>query len=249
MTDKASEALLEALKRSAMQPQEQPLFKRGKVDGLFASRNGSAGEAAARALQEGLVEVIRKDTDGKNEIEWVRLSARGVEYLHEQESPLPVLEELRELLRTNREAIPAWLASLQQDVKTLMAQVTENVERWNHRLEALSRRVDESLRRAEVGRRLPRGLLAKIPWALEAIVYLDRRAANGPSDDCSLPELYAVVRKHHTDLDLLTFHEGLRRLHEKRCLQLLPFGGPARELAEPELALLDGSQVFYHVSR
>jgi hypothetical protein len=249
MTDKAAEALVEALKRSAMQSQEQPLFKRGKVDGLFASRSGPAGEAAARALQEGLLEVVRRQTSGKNEIEWVRLSARGVEYLHEQESPLPVLEELRELLRTNQDAIPAWLASLQQEVKTLMAQVAESVERWNHRLEALSRRVDESLRRAEVGRQLPRGLTAKIPWALDAIVYLDRRAANGPSDDCSLPELYAALRQHHTDLDLLAFHEGLRRLHDKRCVQLLPFHGPAQELAAPEHALLDGSQVFYHVGR
>ena len=67
--DKATEALIDALKQCLADPAEQRLFKTGKLDGLFASRGGANSEAAARAVQEGLLEVVRTETKGKTTID------------------------------------------------------------------------------------------------------------------------------------------------------------------------------------
>ncbi|HVP71469.1 MAG TPA: hypothetical protein VMS45_09090, partial [Gemmatimonadaceae bacterium] len=69
---------------------------------------GAGAEAAARALREGLVETVRTETKGKTAIDWVRVTPKAVDFLHEHESPLRALEELREELRATRERVPAW---------------------------------------------------------------------------------------------------------------------------------------------
>src|SRR5438067_1451323 len=73
MADKTLETLLDALKQALTEPKEQPLYKSGKLAGLFPGRTGSNGEAAARAVREGLLDVVRTETRGKTVIEWVRL--------------------------------------------------------------------------------------------------------------------------------------------------------------------------------
>jgi hypothetical protein len=45
------------------------------------------------------------------------------------------------------------------------------------------------------------------------------------------------------------FHDGLRRLHDRQRLRLLPFTGPASALPEPEYALPDGAVMWYYVAR
>src|SRR5579872_663098 len=70
--DKVTETLLEALKRGLARPGEHRLYKSGKLDGLFPGRAGAGGEAAARALREGLIETARTETKGKTVIDWVR---------------------------------------------------------------------------------------------------------------------------------------------------------------------------------
>lgn len=249
MTEKSAEFLIEALRQAAMAPHEQRLFRSGKLAGLFPTRTGAAGEAAEQALEDGLLDRVRSEQNGKTTSDWVRITPRGLAYLHDKESPVEVLQELRQLLQKNRAALPAWLEGIQQDVKAALNGLATSVDAWNHRLDTLSRRVDEALRRAEVGRQLPRGLAAKLPWAFDAIVYLDQRGASGCPADCSLPELYEAIRASHSELGLLNFHEGLRLLCERRVLQLLPFDGPADELPQPEHAIVEGARVYYHVSR
>ncbi len=95
MTDRTTELLLDALKRALVEPGEHRLHKSGKLDGLFPSRTGSSAEAADRALREGLLEVVRTEVRGKSAFEWVRLAPRGVDFLHEHESPVRALRELR----------------------------------------------------------------------------------------------------------------------------------------------------------
>ena len=63
--DRVTEALLEALRLALCTPGEQRLYKSGKLDGLFPGRAGVNGEAAARTLREGLLEVTRTETRGK----------------------------------------------------------------------------------------------------------------------------------------------------------------------------------------
>jgi hypothetical protein len=247
--DRVTEALLGGLRRALAEPQEQRLYRSGKLDGLFPGRGGSAGLAAARALAEGLLETARTETKGKTVIDWVRLTPRGVEFLHAHESPVRALEELRSVLRANQEAVPLWLADMRAALHGLDARLAEDARRWTQRLEALTRRVEETLRRLEEERPLlPPELADSHPWSVDAVNYLDRRKGGGAPDDCPLPELFAALAPHHPALSVSAFHDGLRRLHDRRVLRLRPAAG-LETLSHPEFALFDGAAVFYFAGR
>src|SRR5438552_16959713 len=102
--DKVTEILLDALKLALAEPGEQRLFKSGKFAGLFAGRVGVNAEAAAQALRDGLLEVVRTESKGKTTTEWVRITPRAVEFLHQQESPVQALRGLRTVSQTHRVA-------------------------------------------------------------------------------------------------------------------------------------------------
>lgn len=250
MADKLNEILVEALKLALAEPAEQRLYRSGKLLGLFASRAGQNLEAATHALSAGLLEVVRTETKGKTTIEWVRLTPRGVVFLHENDSPVRVLEELRDVLRLTREGMPVWVAELQQQLRDVGMRLAEQVARLNQRLDALSQRVEEALRRADVGRlHSGNGTDAAVPWATDALVYLDKRRESGKTGHCPLPELFAALRPQFADLSIPDFLIGLRCLNDRRAVQLLPFTGPPSALPEPEYALLEGPEVLFYVTR
>ena len=116
------------------------------------------------------------------------------------------------------------------------------------RLDALTVRVDEALRRADaLAPHKAEGLAASVPWAQEALDYLDHRTTNG-TNGCPLPELYGALREHHGNLSMTAFHDGLRRLHDLRALRLLPVAAD-QALPEPEHAILDGASILYYAAR
>lgn len=247
MTERVTETLTTALKKALEDPSaERRLYKSGKLDGLFPGRVGAAGEAAARALAEGLLELVRSETKGKTVIEWVRLTPRGVEFLHERESPVQALHELRNALRANREAVPLWLADMRATLQSLDERLIADAQKWQQRLDALTRRVEETLRRLDADGPPPE-VADVYPWAADALGYLDHRRGSGASGDCPLPELFGALVRQHASLSVGAFHEGLRRLHERRSLRLVPANGA--ELAQPEYALLDGGTLLYYASR
>jgi hypothetical protein len=248
--DKVTEALLEALKQGMAEPGEQRLFRSGKLSGLFAGRNGVNAEASVQALRDGLLETVRTETKGKTAVEWVRVTPRGVDFVHQHESPVRALDDLRLALKATQEGVPAWLAGMQQELQALSARLTQEVQAVAHRLESLSQRVVEALRRAEAAGPAGSGeAVASVPWGLAALAYLDRRRTAGAAGDCPLPELFAAVRQQQPELTLRDFHDGLRRLHDRGALRLLPFTGPNDQLPEPEYALLDGASMYFHVTR
>jgi hypothetical protein len=248
--DRVVAVLVEAIKQALAEPGEQRLFRSGKLDGLFPSRGGVNSEAAARALREGLLEGVRTETKGKTVIEWVRLTPRGVNFLHEHESPLRALEELRTALQTAERSVPIWVDDMHQRLHELAGRLEEDAQRWLHHLEALRRRVDESLRRLESALpQVPESLASAVPWAVDALTYLERREQGGAAGDCPLPELFTALAEKHPDLSMAGFHEGLRRLQDRRMLRLLPFPSPVNELPQPEYALLDGANVLYYTGR
>ncbi len=247
--DKVTEALVEALRAALSEPGEQRLYRSGKLPGLFAGRTGAAGQAAARALGDGFLEVARSETKGKVVTDWVRLTPRGVEFLHEHESPTRALQEVRDALRVNSEAVPVWLAEMRTNLRALDDRLAADAGKWLHRLEALTRRVEEALARLEAATPLlPPDLTEAHPWAADALGYLDRRRAGGAADGCPLPELFDALRPAHPGLSVADFHDGLRRLHERRSLRLRPADDPA-DLPQPEYALLDGGALLYYAAR
>ncbi len=245
------QSLIEALRQALVEPSEQRLYKSGKLTGLFPSRNGVAGVAAAQALRDGLLEIVRTEIKGKTVIEWVRLTPRGVEFLHERESPLHALRELRSTLQLNQQAMPAWLTEMRGALQAMDERLAADAHKWLERLDALTRRVDETLRRLEQSAPLlPPEIAEAHPWAIDALNYLDRRrlAANGDVSRCPLPELFAALVRQHADLSVRAYHEGLRRLHERRLIQLQS-AASLDELPQPEYALLEGAAVLYYVTR
>ena len=250
---RVEQSLVEALRQALAEPGEQRLYRSGKLIGLFPSRTGAHGSAAEQAVREGMLEIVRTETKGKSVIEWVRLTPRGVEFLHEHESPFFALQELRATLALNQQSVPAWLAEMRGALQAMDERLAADARKWLERLDALTRRVDETLRRLEQSAPLlPPEIAESHPWAIDALNYLDRRrlaeGANGDGADCPLPELFAALVRQHSDLSVRVFHEGLRQLHQRRLLHLRPAASLA-ELPQPEYALLEGAAVFYHVAR
>lgn len=248
MVDKLTEILMDALKQAIQESADIRLFRSGKLGGLFASRSGANGEAATKALQDGLLEVVRTETKGKTTTEWVRITPRGVGYLHDKESPVRVLEELRDVLKLTQEGVPVWMAQMQQDLRASGQRLNDEVQRMNRRLETLGQRVEEALRRADVTR-VASSNGATISWASAALAYLDRRQEGGKAGQCPLPELFAALRSQFDDLSIPMYLDGLRRLNDRHAIQLHPFAGSPSDLPQPEYALLDGASVLYYVTR
>ncbi|HLW67353.1 MAG TPA: hypothetical protein VKS79_18710 [Gemmataceae bacterium] len=250
MDDRIRDHIVTALKQALTQPSAQRLHKSGKLAGLFSGRSGAAGEAATLAMREGWLDVVRTETKGKLRIEWVKITPKGVEFLHASESPVAVLRELQTALQTTREGVPVWLAQLDQRWEGFTQQVWEEMDKLTQRLDALSTRVEEALRRSgTIGPNVPPNVAAKVLWAEAALTYLDERKESGSPEACPLPELFAAVRMHHPKLELMEFHDGVRRLHDHRVLLLTPFGDSTENLPEPEYALIDGAKVLYFAQR
>jgi hypothetical protein len=248
-TDRYTETLLDALKQ-ALAGGEHRLFRAGKLPGLFPGRTGVSAEAATAAVRDGLLEVARTETKNKTVIEWVRLAPRGVDFLHDHESPVRALHELRDTLRTAKAGVPEWVAQMRQALAQLGDRLKEDSHRFQLKLEALSTRVDEALRRLEArGPELPTNLVTAAPWAADALAYLDRRRGTGASGECALPELYAALAEKHGDLSLIDFQDGLRRLQRERVLHLKPFTGAPADLPQPEYAIFDHGTLLYYAAR
>src|SRR5439155_17345313 len=194
-------------------------------------RTGINGEAASRALADGLLEVVRSETKGKTTTEWVRLTPRAMEFLHAHESPVQALKDLQVILQVNRERVPLWLMEMQRELQMLSGKLSEEAQRWTHRLESLGKQVEEALRRAESGSpQLSAGAAADAPWAMDALTYLDQRRDAGANGACPMPELFSAIRSKHPQLSVTDFHDRLRRLRDRRALSLLPYAGEGTEL-------------------
>jgi hypothetical protein len=246
MIDRVTDVLIEALKQALGDPAaEWRLYKSGKIDGLFPGRGGVGGEAAAKALADGLLELVRTEAKGKTLVEWARLTPRGVEFLNECESPARALHGLRDDLRANQQAVPIWLADMRATLEALDQRLATDAQKWQQRLDALARRVEDTLRRIDAAAPPPEVTRA-YPWAADALAYLDRRRGSGANGDCPLPELFGALAREHAGLSVGGFHDGLRRLRERRALRLVPARGA--ELTQPEFALLDGGVVLYYAA-
>jgi DNA-binding PadR family transcriptional regulator len=250
MKDRTTEALLGALKTALAEPGEQRLFRSGKLAGLFTSKSGAPGAAALQAVRDGLLETARTEIKGKLAIDWVRLTPKGVEFLHQHESPIAVLRELQSALRASRSAVPAWLAGMQQQFDAFTQQMHQEMQQTLKRLESLADRVEEALRRSgSIGPELPAGVTETVPWAGEVMTYLEQRQGAGAPGDCPLPELFTAIRQRHAELSIVDFQDGLRRMYDHKAIRLLPVKTDNGASPEPEYVMCDGPDLLYYVSR
>src|SRR5262249_8639766 len=152
-------------------------------------------------------------------------------FLHDHESPVRALRELRDVLHTTQAGMPEWVAEMRQTLEGMSERLTESSQKFQARLDALSQRVEEALPRLEAkGHSLPPEVTATAPWATDALSYLDHRRMTGVNGHCPLPELFAALMENHADLSIGHFHHGLRQLQRERVLKLTPFVGAPSEL-------------------
>ena len=248
--DRVTETLMTALKEALLEPGgEHRLFKSGKLEGLFPGKTGSAGEAAAQALREGLLEVVRTETKGKTVLDWVKVTPRGVDFVHAQESPVHALHELRDTLRVNQQAVPIWLDDMRATLAALDQRLALDAQKWVQRLSALTLRVEAALKSFEEAKpAIPPELISAHPWVIDAVNYLDRRRESGAQGDCPLPELFNSLARLHTSLSIGVFHEGLKQLRERRVVRMSP-AARLIDLPQPEFALLRDGEVLYYAAR
>ena len=243
---RCTELILDALKAALAAPGEHRLFRAGKLPGLFPARTGPAAEAALYAIREGFLETVRTETKGKLVTEWVEATPHAVAFVHENDSPRSILRELKEVLDATRTGVPTFMAEAKAEVAALSASFEVRASALLTRLDDLAKRCEAALRRAETtGPRVETSVARVVPWASEALEYLDKRSASGGRGDCPLPELFHALRGWFPDLTMTAFHDGVKRLSDVRSVRLVP----AREMTEPEYAVVLDGQLMYAVGR
>ncbi len=241
-----TELLLDALKAALAAPGEHRLFRAGKLPGLFPARTGLASEAALQAIRDGLLETVRTETKGKLVTEWVRATTQAVGFVHEHDSPRSILRELKDVLNATRNGVPAFMAEAKAELAALSANFEARASAMLSRLDDLAKRCEAALRRAETtGPAVAESVARVVPWAVDALEYLDERSVSGGTGDCPLPELFHAVCVRFPELALPAFHDGVKRLHDVRAVRLLPAG----EIAEPEYAVVVDGRLMYAAGR
>lgn len=241
-----TELMLEALKAAVAAPGEHRLFRAGKLPGLFPARTGPAAEAALAALRDGLLETTRTETKGKLVTEWVRATPLAVGFVHENDSTRSILRELKDVLEATQLGVPVWMAEAKAELVALSASFESRARALLSRLDDLAKRCEAALRRAETTTPTVAEPVSRVvPWALEALEYLDKRTGTGATGDCTLPELFDALRGQVPDLTLAAFHDGLKRLHDVRAVRLVP----KDEVTEPEYAVVVDGRLMYAVGR
>ena len=235
--------LLDALRQAASSPGEHRLYQSGKLPGLFAGRTRLNAEVADRAVRDGLLEIARVETKGKVPVEWVRVTPKGVDFLVKSESPVRALEDLHAALAVNADGVPAWVAEIRQQVDALRQHVAAEVEAIGRRLDGLSARVLEAIDRLEQAHGVKDA--EPVSWGQEVVDVLAGRTAAGLGATCPLVDLFAALRERQVDLTVKDFQLGLRGLHDRGRVELLPHDGPDGPPG-PEYALLDGTTVYYY---
>jgi hypothetical protein len=243
--EKRTELTLDALKRALAEPGAHRLFRSGKLPGLFPSRVGASADAALRALTDGLLETVRTEAKGKFIVEWVRVTPKGVSFVHDRDSPKAVLRELREVIGETQSGVPLWMADARREVATIAERFERQGQEMLKRLDVLAERVEAALRRAEAaGFRVPDPVAQSVPWAETVLDYLDRRRET-TATECSLAELFHALRDRHPTLTVPEYHQGVQRLADVRAVQFVS----SADAADPEFALIAGAGMFTHITR
>jgi hypothetical protein len=138
------------------------------------------------------------------------------------------------------------MAEAKRELAALSASFEVRASAMLSRLDNLAKRCESALRRAEMtGSAIADPVARMVPWAADALEYLDRRTESGLGAECPLPELFHALRDKHPELTLPDFQDGIRRLHDLRALRLLPAG----EMPEPEYAVVIEGKLTYLASR
>ena len=246
MADKFTPLILDALSRAAAYPEGCALLATKAEPGLFPA-TATARPAAKKALDDGLLTVLRTATSGKSTAEFCTASPKGLAYLMEQSSPKQVLEDFVRVLEERRGEVQALLKTADRMAASL-AGMTERIQ---------SVLPQVALHRQPVPVESPAwdrgGNIALMPPAWDAPELAERvmsrladwSSRGGVTRDCPLPELFRTLDPAPS---IGLFHDALRQLHDERRVYLHPYTGPLYTLPEPAYALMIGHEVSYYAN-
>ena len=249
MADKLTPLILDALSRAAACPEGCALLTTKAEPGLFPATAG-AKPAVKKALDDGLLTVLRRVPQGKSTVEYCTASPKGLAFLLEQASPKQVLEDFVRVLEERRGEVQTLLKTADRMAASLVG-MTE-------RIQSVLPQVVMS--RQQVPVEAPawerEGSVATMPPAWDAGELAERivtRLADwagrgGVTRDCPLPELFRSLSTLDPAPSIGLFHDALRQLHEERRIYLHPYTGPLYTLPEPAFALMIGHEVSYYAN-
>ncbi len=246
MGDKASETILAALGRAAIEPGGLPLH--GILPaGLFSSST-AAKKAAQFCKTQGYLQVTRTEPRGRGLREICAITEKGLAYLFHQASPKPVLEELVRALHGQQSQASELLMTVRQwqaNIDSFKSLVNKCLHQGNHN----GRHFDSSfsVRSMEPKRNHESAESTKTASSTLGERILSILGNWQESGDCPLPEIYHRIRANQITIG--QFHDELRRLHKEEQIYLHPWTGPLPEISEPALALFVGHVIAYYASR
>ena len=270
VAEKLTQQILDALTNAAAEPAGTMLFGTKSEPGLFPS-TAAAKPAARKALDDGLLEVIRTETKGKQTREIVIATERGLQFLLAQVSPKQVLEDFVRVLE-QREGqiaelvqattrISTTLAGLKSTVAMVLPQVvTQRITPNRLELSSFSTNGHSTghpvatTTMPTVATRpiatLTRPVVSELEDLTGAILsrICDWAASAAAGQDCPLPELYRSLSTREVPPSVGVFHDCLRQLHDDHRIYLHPWTGPLYALPEPAYALLVGHNIGYYAS-
>lgn len=221
MADKFTPLILDALARAATCPDGCALLATKTEPGLFPT-TAAAKPAAKKALDDGLLTVVRISANGKTTAEIVTASPKGLAFLMEQASPKRVLEDFVRVVEERRE-----------EVRSLV----KAAERMGSQLAGLA----ERLRVMHTGPANEHDPAERIVQKLRAWT-----GQQSVPRDCPLPDLFRSLVGE--SISIGRFHDALRQLHESQRIYLHPYTGPLYTLPEPAYALMIGHEVSYYAN-
>ena len=193
--------------------------------------------------------MVRSEGEGKKLCQWVKITAKGIRFLHERESPVRALDEALSLLKKEKEATAVGVVRMQERLEEISEKLLQEASHWTQKIESLEKRILDALDRLEqAGPLVPPGLLKEVPWSIEVVRYLQWRRGELDSGKCPLPELFEMLQNAYSYLDCPSFHDGLKKLFQARVIRLEGVSDPAL-MDKPEFALLDSGQVYYFACR
>jgi len=249
LADKLTPFILDALSRAAACPEGCALLATKAEPGLFPA-TATAKPAVKKALDDGLLTVLRKVPLGKTIVEYCTASPKGLAYLLEQASPKQVLEDFVRVLEERR-----------GEVQSLL----KTADRMAASLAGMTERIQSVLPQVVMSRQpVP---VAAPGWEREGHVALmspawdsgelaerlvtrlaDWASRGGVTRDCPLPELFRSLSTLDPAPTIGMFHDALRNLHDERRIYLHPYTGPLYTLPEPAYALMIGHEVSYYAN-
>lgn len=270
MADKLTALIVDALTRAAAEAAGVPLFGTKSDPGLFPA-TAAAKPAAQKALDDGLLEVVRTENKGKQAREFAAATEKGLRFLLDQVSPKQVLEDFVRVLEKREGQVTELLEAANRmadsldGLKAAVAVVLPRVQAGRVKSEAnvpdffpergaAKRPIDEPLFVPAPQRGGVAVLEAPVAVAAddlaEAVLarLCDWAASAAVGQDCPLPELYRSLSTREVPPTIGQFHDCLRRLHESHRVYLHPWTGPLYALPEPAYALLAGHNVAYYAS-